>query len=47
MVAQSQRLSASLWHLKRQNVAYVRRQTQTVNYSATLPLAQGVKFDVD
>ena len=27
--------------------AYMRRQTQTVNYSATLPLAQGVKFDVD
>jgi aldehyde dehydrogenase (NAD+) len=27
--------------------AYMRRQTQTVNYSATLPLAQGVKFDVE
>lgn len=26
--------------------AYMRRQTQTVNYSAALPLAQGVKFDV-
>jgi aldehyde dehydrogenase (NAD+) len=27
--------------------AYVRRQTQTVNYSRELPLAQGVKFDID
>ncbi|MFO0334189.1 MAG: aldehyde dehydrogenase family protein [Pseudomonadota bacterium] len=27
--------------------AYMRRQTQTVNYSSSLPLAQGVKFDVD
>jgi aldehyde dehydrogenase (NAD+) len=27
--------------------AYMRRQTQTVNYSATLPLAQGVKFDIE
>ena len=27
--------------------AYMRRQTQTVNYSATVPLAQGVKFDVE
>ncbi len=26
--------------------AYMRRQTQTVNYSADLPLAQGVKFDL-
>ncbi len=26
--------------------AYMRRQTQTVNYSAKLPLAQGVRFDV-
>lgn len=26
--------------------AYMRRQTQTVNFSAALPLAQGVKFDV-
>ncbi|MGE0044343.1 MAG: aldehyde dehydrogenase family protein [Hyphomonadaceae bacterium] len=26
--------------------AYMRRQTQTVNYGRTLPLAQGVKFDV-
>jgi aldehyde dehydrogenase (NAD+) len=26
--------------------AYMRRQTQTVNFSAGLPLAQGVKFDV-
>ncbi len=27
--------------------AYMRRQTQTVNYSTELPLAQGVKFDVN
>jgi aldehyde dehydrogenase (NAD+) len=27
--------------------AYMRRQTQTVNYSASLPLAQGVRFDVE
>lgn len=27
--------------------SYMRRQTQTVNYSGTLPLAQGVKFDID
>ena len=26
--------------------AYMRRQTSTVNYSANLPLAQGVRFDV-
>ena len=26
---------------------YMRRQTQTVNYSSALPLAQGVVFDVD
>jgi len=26
--------------------AYMRRQTQTINYSDTLPLAQGVRFDV-
>lgn len=26
---------------------YMRRQTQTVNYSTELPLAQGVSFDVD
>ena len=26
--------------------AYMRRQTQTVNYSNSLPLAQGVKFDI-
>ncbi len=26
--------------------AYMRRATNTVNYGATLPLAQGVKFDV-
>ncbi|WP_428409329.1 L-piperidine-6-carboxylate dehydrogenase [Hyphococcus sp.] len=26
--------------------AYMRRQTQTINYSAALPLAQGVKFDI-
>jgi aldehyde dehydrogenase (NAD+) len=25
---------------------YMRRQTNTVNYSAELPLAQGVKFDI-
>ena len=25
--------------------AYMRRQTSTVNYSAKLPLAQGVRFD--
>ncbi len=27
--------------------AYMRRQTNTVNYSQELPLAQGIKFDVD
>ena len=27
--------------------AYMRRATNTVNYGNTLPLAQGVKFDVD
>ncbi|MCC6171230.1 MAG: aldehyde dehydrogenase family protein [Gammaproteobacteria bacterium] len=27
--------------------AYMRRQTQTVNYSSALPLAQGVSFDVE
>ena len=26
---------------------YMRRQTQTVNYSPTLQLAQGVRFDVE
>lgn len=26
--------------------AYMRRQTNTINYSAQLPLAQGIKFDV-
>ena len=26
--------------------AYMRRQTQTVNFSTSLPLAQGVRFDV-
>ena len=26
--------------------AYMRRQTQTVNFSAALPLAQGVRFEV-
>ena len=26
--------------------AYMRRQTSTVNYSAALPLAQGIKFDI-
>ena len=27
--------------------AYMRRQTSTVNYSRELPLAQGIKFDLD
>ena len=27
--------------------AYMRRATNTVNYSTSLPLAQGVKFDID
>jgi aldehyde dehydrogenase (NAD+) len=27
--------------------AYMRRQTQTVNYSAAVPLAQGVQFSID
>jgi acyl-CoA reductase-like NAD-dependent aldehyde dehydrogenase len=27
--------------------AYMRRQTNTINYGSELPLAQGVKFDVD
>jgi aldehyde dehydrogenase (NAD+) len=27
--------------------AYMRRATNTLNYGATLPLAQGVSFDVD
>ena len=26
--------------------AYMRRQTNTINYSSELPLAQGVEFDV-
>jgi aldehyde dehydrogenase (NAD+) len=26
--------------------AYMRRQTQSINYGSTLPLAQGVKFDI-
>ena len=26
--------------------AYMRRQTQTVNFSSALPLAQGVRFEV-
>lgn len=26
--------------------AYMRRQTNTINYAATLPLAQGIKFDL-
>ena len=26
--------------------AYMRRQTNTINYSDTLPLAQGIKFDL-
>ena len=25
--------------------AYMRRQTNTINYSTALPLAQGIKFD--
>jgi len=27
--------------------AYMRRQTNTINYANTLPLAQGIKFDLD
>lgn len=27
--------------------AYMRRQTNTINYSAEVPLAQGIKFDLD
>ncbi|TXB63206.1 L-piperidine-6-carboxylate dehydrogenase [Phaeodactylibacter luteus] len=27
--------------------AYMRRQTNTINYSTTVPLAQGIKFDLD
>lgn len=27
--------------------AYMRRQTTTINYSATLPLAQGIKFEIE
>jgi len=27
--------------------AYMRRQTNTINYSKELPLAQGIKFDLD
>jgi aldehyde dehydrogenase (NAD+) len=26
--------------------AYMRRQTNTINYSTNLPLAQGIKFDI-
>jgi aldehyde dehydrogenase (NAD+) len=26
--------------------AYMRRQTNTINYGKTLPLAQGIKFDL-
>jgi aldehyde dehydrogenase (NAD+) len=26
--------------------AYMRRQTNTINYSTQLPLAQGIKFDI-
>ena len=26
--------------------AYMRRQTNTINYSTELPLAQGIKFDI-
>jgi len=27
--------------------AYMRRQTQTINYGSSLPLAQGVEFEVE
>jgi aldehyde dehydrogenase (NAD+) len=27
--------------------AYMRRQTNTINYGATLPLAQGIRFEID
>jgi len=27
--------------------AYMRRQTQTINYGDALPLAQGIKFDIE
>ena len=27
--------------------AYMRRATNTINYSRALPLAQGIRFDVD
>jgi aldehyde dehydrogenase (NAD+) len=27
--------------------AYMRRQTNTINYSTEVPLAQGIKFDLD
>lgn len=27
--------------------AYMRRATNIINYSSTLPLAQGVSFDID
>jgi aldehyde dehydrogenase (NAD+) len=26
---------------------YMRRQTNTINYTTSLPLAQGIKFDLD
>ena len=26
--------------------AYMRRQTNTINYSSTMPLAQGIKFEL-
>jgi aldehyde dehydrogenase (NAD+) len=26
--------------------AYMRRQTNTINYGTTLPLAQGIKFEI-
>ena len=26
---------------------YMRRQTNTINYTANLPLAQGIKFDLE
>jgi aldehyde dehydrogenase (NAD+) len=27
--------------------AYMRRTTNTINYSTTLPLAQGIRFELD
>ena len=37
---EKRRLKADAWK------AYMRRATNTVNYSDELPLAQGIKFDV-